>query len=158
MKNSKYTLLICAITLTSALAMQNCALASDNDTVQTKKYAVVDVKKVVNNAKSVKTLKEERQEQKEAVEQFIKDGNAQIKAEKDKKKQTELRNKLNNDLKYMTQTYEKRYKENLLKVNKEILTEISEIGKAKHYDLILTTDAVLYGGEDITKEVIKEVK
>ena len=83
MKNSKYTLLICAITLTSALAMQNCALASDNDTVQTKKYAVVDVKKVVNNAKSVKTLKEERQEQKEAVEQFIKDGNAQIKAEKD---------------------------------------------------------------------------
>ena len=158
MKNLKKIMLFSVIALTAVFAVQNMSFAAPEQANTTKKYAVVDVKKVVNSSKSVKALKAQRQEQKDAIAQFIKDGNAQIKAEKDKKKQAELRKKLNNDLNYMTQTYDKKYKDGLLVVNKEILTEIAEIGKTKQYDLILTTDAVLYGGDNITKDVIKEVK
>ena len=157
MKNLKRAMLCSAIALTSILALQSVSLAQEAS-VQTKKYAVVDVTKVVNSSKSVKALKAERKQQKDTVDQFIKDANAKIKAEKDPKKKEELTKKLNNDLKYMTKTYDTKYKENLLKVNKEILTEIAQVGKAKQYDLILTTDAVLYGGDNITKEIIKEVK
>ena len=155
----KITLLSAAAILTLLLVPElSIAQETTASVAQTKNYAVVDVKKVVNASKSVKALKAERKKQNEAIAQFIKDGNAQLNAEKDQKKKDALKKSLNNDLKYMTQTYDKKYKENLVKVNKEILTEIAQIGKTKQYDLILTTDAVLYGGENITKEVIKEVK
>ena len=153
----KSTLLF-IIAISAVIFIQNISLAEETTNTNTKNYAVVDVKKVVNASKSVKELKAEKKKNNETIAQFIKDGNAQLNAEKDKKKKEELRKSLNNDLKYMTNTYDKRYKENLVKVNKEILSEIAQIGKTKHYDLILTTDAVLYGGENITKEVIKEVK
>ena len=90
------------------LVANNVSTAQESS-ADTKKYAVVDVKKVVNSSKSVKAIKEERNQQNEAVEQFIKDANVQIAAQKDKKKQDELKKKLNNDLQYMTKTYNQKY-------------------------------------------------
>ena len=58
----------------------------------------------------------------------------------------------------MTQNFDKQYQEKLLNANKEIISEINKIGKERQYDLILTTDSVLYGGEDITNEIVREVK
>lgn len=122
------------------------------------RYAVVDVKKVVNSSKNVKELKAEREKQKEQVLNFVKESNAKVDAEKDSTKKEELKKKLNNDLKYMTNTFDKKYKEDLKKINDDISSDISKIGKVKNYDLILTTDAVLYGGQNITNELIKVVK
>lgn len=123
-----------------------------------KKYAVVDVKKVVSSSSSVKSLKAERAKQKEAVLSFIKESNTKVAAEKDPKKKEELKKKLNNDLKFMTKTYDKKYSEGLKQINNEINADIAKVAKEKKYDLILTTDAVLYGGENITNEIIKAVK
>lgn len=149
-------LAVCSVlALAVTVGVQTVSFAADK---VPQKYAVVDVKKVVNSSKSVKALKEERKTQKEAVLKFVKDGNAQVDAEKDPAKKEALKKKLNNDLKYMTNTYDKKYKEGLSDINKEINTDIAKIGQEKKYELILTSDAVLYGGENITNEVIKAVK
>lgn len=148
-----FTVLALAVTV----GFQNITLAADAP-AQAKKYAVVDVKKVINSSKSVKELKETRKTQKETVLKFVKDGNAQVDAETDAVKKEALKKKLNNDLKYMTKTYDKKYQDGLAKVNTEISTEIAKVGKEKKYDLILTTDAVLYGGENITNQIVKSVK
>lgn len=147
-------MVLSAAVLAVAISAQGLSFAEE---VQGK-YGIVDVKKVVNSSKSVNELKKQRQEQKEKVLKFVKESNAKVSAEKDPAKQEELKKKLNNDLQYMTNTYDKNYKDGLLKINDEINADIAKIGKEKQYDLILTTDAVLYGGQNITNEIVKEVK
>lgn len=155
----KKLILVATLTIIAGLLTQNTTLAETASNINTsKKYAVVDVKKVVESSNSVQAVKEERKKQKEAVIKFIKDGNAQVAAEKDPAKKEALKKKLNNDLKYMTKTYDTKYKAELKKINDSMSADIAKIGKEQNYDLILTTDAVLYGGKNITNEVIKAVK
>lgn len=155
----KKMIMLSTAALAVTLMVQNISFAADTPSNKPEqKYAVVDVKKVVNSSKSVKDLKEERAKQKETVMNFVKDGNAKVDAEKDPVKKEELKKKLNNDLKYMTNTYDKRYQEGLQKINSDMSAEITKIGQEKKYDLILTTDAVLYGGKNITSDVVKAVK
>ncbi|MBS4760517.1 MAG: OmpH family outer membrane protein [Clostridium sp.] len=150
----KKIMILSVLALAVSVGFQSTAFSAE----AVKKYAVVDVKKVVNSSSSVKTLKAERAKQKEAVLNFVKDGNAKVAAEKDPKKKEELKKKLNNDLKYMTKSYDQKYKDGLKKINDEINADINKVAKEKKYELILTTDAVLYGGDNITNEIIKAVK
>lgn len=157
----KKLVVVSVLSLAGMVCLQNISLAADTQTktsAKVQKYAVVDVKTVVNSSKSVKELTETRKQQKETVMKFVKDGNAQVDAETDSVKKEALKKKLNNDLKYMTKTFDKRYQDGLKQVNNEISAEIAKVGKEKQYNLILTTDSVLYGGENITKDIVKAVK
>lgn len=147
--------LLLTTTIAICLGFQGIVFCADQ---ATQKYAVVDVKKVVNSSNSVKKLKEERKKQKEDVIKFVKEGNAQVAAEKDPKKKEALKKKLNNELKTKTTNYDKEYQAGLKQINNDLGANIAKIGKEKNYDLILTSDSVLYGGEDITKEIIKITK
>ena len=147
--------LLLTTTIAICLGFQGIVFCADQTT---QKYAVVNVKKVVNSSNSVKKLKEERKKQKEDVIKFVKEGNAQVAAEKDPKKKEALKKKLNNELKTKTTNYDKEYQAGLKQINNDLGANIAKIGKEKNYDLILTSDSVLYGGEDITKEIIKITK
>lgn len=150
----KKIMFLSVLALAVTVGVQNLATAA----AEPQKYAVVDVKKVVNSSSSVSKLKDERAKQKESVAKFVKESNVKVSAETDPVKQEELKKKLNNDLKYMITTYDKRYKDGLTKINEDISGNISKVGTEKKYELILTTDAVLFGGENITNQIIKEVK
>lgn len=150
----KKIMFLSVLAIAVAIGSQNLSMAAN----VAQKYAVVDVKKVVNSSASVKKLKDERKDQKEKVINFIKDSNTKVAAEKDAKKQEELKKKLNNELKYMTSTYDKKYQEGLKQINDNISADIAKVAKDKQYELILTTDAVLFGGENITNQIVKEVK
>ncbi len=149
----KKSLLFSVLALALTIGVQNVSFGAE-----AQKFAVVDVKKVVNSSKSVKDLKADREKQKETVANFVKDSNAKLAAETDEKKKEELKKKLNNDLKYMTNTFDKRYQDGLKKINDDISADISKVAKEKNYELILTTESVLFGGDNITNEIIKAVK
>ena len=125
---------------------------------QASKYGVVEVQKVLNKSESVKALKAERTKQKETIANFIKDSNAKVAAEKDAKKKEELKKKLNNELKYMAKTYDTKYQDGLKKINDSINADIAKLAKEKNLELIMTSDSVLYGGQNITNDLIKIVK
>lgn len=150
----KKIMFLSVLAIAVAIGSQNLSMAAD----VAQKYAVVDVKKVVNSSASVKKLKDERKDQKEKVLKFIKESNEKVAAEKDAQKQEELKKKLNNDLKYMTTNYDKRYQEGLKQINDNVSADIAKVAKDKQYELILTTDAVLFGGDNITNQIVKEVK
>lgn len=50
------------------------------------------------------------------------------------------------------------YAAKISKIEKEISGVIEKEAKAKGYDLILSNSVVLYGGNDITKEIAKKIK
>ena len=52
----------------------------------------------------------------------------------------------------------KSYGEKLMKINNDINAELIKIAKDKDYQLILTKDAVLYGGDYLTQYLIKFFK
>ena len=95
------------------------------------KYGFVDVNKVVAASKAVEKANKERAAEKKKIIKFIE----------------ESANKMN-----------KSYCEKLMKINNDINAELIKIAKDKDYQLILTKDAVLYGGDDLTQDLIKVVK
>ena len=53
---------------------------------------------------------------------------------------------------------EKEYVNKLSAIDASISKTVNEQAKAGNYNLVLSKGAVLYGGEDITQQVIKVVK
>ena len=52
----------------------------------------------------------------------------------------------------------KNYAEKLKAIDKNINAIIAEQAKAKGYDMIIAKGVVVYGGDDITADVVKAVK
>ena len=53
---------------------------------------------------------------------------------------------------------DKDYANKLKEIDDSISKQINEQAKAKGYDLVLSKNMVLYGGQDITAELIKTIK
>lgn len=120
--------------------------------------AVVDVQKVVGSSAQVKALKKEQQDKTQEVITYIDKARKDVAAVTDEKKKKELEEKYNKELLSKRENLEKEYTKKLAAIDKSISTTIEDQAKAGNYDLVLAKGVVLYGGKDITSEVIKAVK
>ncbi|MGN0017660.1 MAG: OmpH family outer membrane protein [Candidatus Gastranaerophilaceae bacterium] len=147
MKNLKTLGLTLAIALTI-----NAANANDY------KIAVVNVGQVVESSVQVKTLKLEQQAKLKELEAWL----VTVKSDVDKQSTKENREKLIK--KYDAEFVKKQnnirssYAKKLNSIDKTISSIISKEAKEKGYDLVLPKGTVLYGGLDITNDIIKKVK
>lgn len=151
-----YAKTICLSALVLTLAAPSFAAEADTTTPQ--KVGVVDVKKVVLNSKEVQKVKKQQEANKQLLVDFIKVSQTKLNAEKDPKKKEELKNKLSTELNAKKDAMDKDYGDKLLKINNDMNLQLVEIAKNKKYDLILTQDSVLYGGDNLTKDLMKVVK
>lgn len=122
------------------------------------KYGFVDVNKVVAASKAVEKANKERAAEKKKIIKFIEESANKMNKEEDEKKREEMKNQFDLDLTAKKSEMNKSYGEKLLKINNDINAELIKIAKDKDYQLILTKDAVLYGGDDLTQDLIKVVK
>lgn len=132
--------------------------AEDTQTAVSQKIGVVDVKKVVNESKEVEKVKKEQQANKKVLVDFIKAQAEIINKEPDAAKKEELKKKFTADLTAKKDVMDKSYGEKLMKINNDMNAQLTKLAKDKNYDLILTQDSVLYGGENLTKDLMKLVK
>ncbi len=123
-----------------------------------KKIGVIDVKKVVSASKEVERVKKENEANKKLLVSYIKLSAEKMNKEKDQKKREEMKKQFTNELTAKKEAMDKVYAEKLMKINNDMNVQVSNLAKDKNYDLILTQDAVLYGGDDLTKDLIKLVK
>lgn len=122
------------------------------------KYGFVDVNKVVAASKAVEKANKERAAEKKKIIKFIEESANKMNKEEDEKKREEMKNQFDLDLTAKKSEMNKSYGEKLMKINNDINAELIKIAKDKDYQLILTKDAVLYGGDDLTQDLIKVVK
>ncbi len=122
------------------------------------KVAVVDVQQVVASSAQVKALKKEQQAKTEEVIKYIDKARKDVASVSDEKKKKALEDKYNKELVTKRETLEKDYATKLQAIDKNISSTIETQAKAKNYNIVLAKGVVLYGGDDITADIVKIVK
>ena len=144
-------LLVTTLLLT-LLGISNTAMA---DT----KIAVVDIQAVVNKSAQVQALKKEQQTKMQDLEKWLTTARADVEKQKTQEGKEKLLKKYNTDFEKKKADIAKNYQNKLQAIDKSITETIVNEAKTKGYDLVLSKQgAVLYGGLDITGDLMKVVK
>lgn len=157
MKTNVKILSACLCTLVLGVSINNMAV-SKVPNVFGYKIAVVDVQKVVENSSDVKSLKDEQQKKLSDLQSFVNNAKRSLANEPNKTKQKQLEDKYNKELQEKTADIQKEYAKKLQEIDKNISEKIKQEAKEKSYNLILSKGIVLYGGDDITLDIISKVK
>lgn len=122
------------------------------------KLAVVDVGKIVDGSKSVEALKVEQKAKIKDLMMFVDNARKEVAQQKDDKAKKALEDKYNKELNSKKDAIEADYAKKLDAINKSITDSIASVAKANCYNVVLAKSTVLYGGDDITQDIIKVVK
>ncbi len=137
--------------LLAAMGITNAAMA---DT----KIAVVDVPAVVNKSAQVQALKKEQQTKMQDLEKWLTTARADVEKQKTQEGKEKLLKKYNTEFEKKKADIAKNYQTKLQEIDKSITASIASQAKLKGYDMVITKGTVLYGGEDITTDIMKVVK
>lgn len=143
---------IMTVVVAASLLLGNAAMAA------IEKVAVVDVPAVVANSKQVKALKDEQVKKAQDLAKWLETVRADVQKQSTEANKKKLLDKYNAELAKKKEANAKEYAKKLADIDKSISATIAAKAKAKGYDLVLPKGQVLFGGEDITAEISKEVK
>ena len=145
-------LLIASIMTAGVLAIGNISYAESYN------VAVVDVPQVVGASKQVQALKKEQQAKAEEVIKFIEKARKDVASITDANKKKAAEEKYTKELQTKREKIESEYAAKLKTIDASISQQIEAQAIAQGYDLILSKGIVLYGGKDITADLVKVVK
>lgn len=148
MKKFLSTLLLLGLLMGSASAFS----------AESKGIAVVDVQQVVINSSKVKKLEQDKIKQEKALQKKLIKAKKVIDAEQNDDKKKALQEKYNKEISDSLNAQRKIFAERTQSVEKDIIAAIQKRAVALGYDMVIIKGSVLYGGTDITDEIIKTVK
>lgn len=122
------------------------------------KIAVIDVPAVVAKSQQVQALKKEQKAKNEELQKWVKTVKADIEKQQTEEGKAKLIKKYDAEYVKKQEAIRKSYTEKLKIIDKSINDTIEAQAKAKGYDMIITKGVVVYGGDDITADVIKVIK
>ena len=122
------------------------------------KIAVVDIPAVVAKSAQVQALKKEQQAKMQDLEKWLTIVQADVEKQQTQEGKEKLLKKYNAEFAKKKETLAKNYQSQLQAIDKSITETISATAKAKGYDIVISKDVVVYGGDDITAELQKLVK
>lgn len=120
--------------------------------------AVVDIQKVVANSPQINALKTQQRNKITDLVSFIEQAKADVANEVDCEKKKTLEESYNKELNTKKAAIDKEYTQKMSEIDKEVSNIVKAKAKQCNYDLVLVKSSVLDGGDDITNEVIKELK
>ena len=150
MKNGSKIIMTVALAL--AMTVGNSAMAA------VQKVAVVDVPAIVSSSKQVQALKDEQIKKAQELAKWLDTVKADVQKQSSEANKKKLLDKYNAELAKKKEANAKDYAKKLSAIDASISATITAKAKAKGYDLVLTKSNVLYGGDDLTAEIAKEVK
>ena len=122
------------------------------------KIAVVDVQKIVAASSQVKSLKSSHEAKNKELAAFIKKAQADVNKQTDAKKKKALADQYEKQLAAKREANAKDYAAKLKAADKNITAQITKKAVAMGYTMVLPKSAVIYGGDDITAAVLKDIK
>lgn len=122
------------------------------------KVAIVDVPKVVANSSQVADLKNEQAKKRNELVQFMNKAKSEVDAQQDATKKKALAQKYEKEFIAKREAIAKDYTKKLEAIDANITNVIVKQAQTMGYDVVLAKTAVLYGGDNITETIIKNVK
>ena len=122
------------------------------------KIAVVDLQQLVGNSGQVKALKQDHDRKIKELDKILVNARGEIANEKDPAKVLLLEDKYMKEFNTKKESLEREYNSRLDAIEKNIKNEISKKAQKDSYDYVFAKSVVLYGGKDITNELIGSVK
>ena len=135
-----------------SLLVANVVYAEDDD------VAVVDLQQLVSSSAQVKLLKQDHAKKLAELDKIIVNARGEISNEKDPAKVLLLEDKYLKEFNTKKDALEKEYNIKLENIEKNIKSEISKKAQKNGYKYVLAKSVVLYGGKDITSELVGNVK
>ena len=120
--------------------------------------AVVDLQKIVDNSSQVKQLKQEHSKKLAELDKIIVNARGEISNESDPAKVLLLEDKYMKEFNSKRELLEKDYAAKLSIIERNIKAEISNKAEKDSYEYVFAKSVVLYGGKDITAELLNSVK
>ena len=143
-----------------AVSLLAAGCLSFNSAVMAKDFtvAVVDVPQVVTSSAQVQALKKEQQSKAVELVKFIESARKDVASITDSSKKKAAEEKYSKELQTKKEKIELEYASKLKAIDASISKQIETQAKAQGYDVVLSKGVVLYGGKDITSEIVKVVK
>lgn len=120
--------------------------------------AIVDLQQLVSNSSQVKQLKIEHNKKSGELDKIIINARGEISNEKDPAKVLLLEDKYMKEFNNKKEALENEYNSKLSSIEKNIKNEITKKAQKDGYKYVFAKSVVLYGGKDITNELIGSIK
>ena len=154
MKKNLVTLLLCSLTFGIGVGLNNFAVSD----IKTAKVAYVDVSKLLAASKTIKSAEEARAKQTKDMLSWYNTASADIKKQSTKAGKDALVKKYEAQLTQKKKTIKDNYAKKINEVDKQLNNLITAKAKGLGYDLVFRGDALLFGGTDITDQILPSVK
>ena len=123
------------------------------------KIAVIDIQALVSKSSQVQVLKKENERKTKDLQAWLQTAQADIQKQQTKEGKEKLTKKYESELKKKQEVNQKEYVQKLQAIDKNITNLIINEAKLKGYDLVITKQGdVLYGGVDITNDLMKKIR
>lgn len=122
------------------------------------KVAVIDVAQVLENSNEIQELKRAQDKDMEELNTLISKAQNDLLNEHNKSKLIQKESNYRQQIETKKKNMDKEYSLKLAKINDHIRSMISKEAKNSNYNLVLPTGMVISGGDDITVNVIKQMK
>lgn len=123
-----------------------------------KNIAVVDVNKVVIQSKQVQELKTEQENRVRELNQWLANVKADVESKATNEEKQALVAEYNQQFAQKQNEIKANYTAKLQTIEKNISDQIAKAAEEKGYDLVLSKYITLYGGDDITEEIMEIVE
>lgn len=123
-----------------------------------KSIAVVDVNKVVIQSKQVQELKTEQEARVRELNQWLANVKADVESRATNEEKQALVAEYNKQFAQRQNEIKAKYTEKLQAIEKNISELIAKSAEEKGYDIVLSKYITLYGGDDITEEIMEIVE
>lgn len=154
MKKEMKVLSVAALALGLGFGISNIATTA----APANSIAVVDVAQVINANSQVKKLKETQEKKSEALKTWVEAARADVEKQKTDAQKESLTQKYNKELQAKVESQRKELYDESAKIDIKITSAINKNAQANGYSLVLVKGAVLYGGTDITNDIMKATK